>query len=306
MVAAGASAQAAGMAGVLEHIPNLNISVPVNIDKWDAATYAPLVLFIPADFDEKTYTQPLKAYDKDGGVHLLDAKHAPDYPVVVVGPSERVRGTALTSEAFSAKGSPNKKKPAKPNRLLPIDDPNYPGDPLPPTPTPPSNPPQYYATCRTDKQTEYLRSLWMKDISEYEDWVLGGPEIRLQILAPLGATGNNGATIYDGTFMMSRGAITDTWYCDLDLYYWEKATTSDAVKYVWLEQDWGDIATEEVTLEYSFPHGPKVTSKLTFKIGNADDMIGTKTMNFELCPSAGYYALNGGSSEFQWSLQNRP
>ena len=287
-----------GMAEVLTHVPNLNISVPVHIDKWNTGSLSPLVLFIPADYDEKTYTKPLQAYDKDGQVHLLDNKKAPDYPVVVVGPSERVKGTALTSENFGPKGANAQKGGATTNRV-PSDDGGGVGGPPYVPPTPPSTPPQYYATCRTDNQTEYLRSLWMKGVSYYESWFLGDPEVVLQILTPTGLTSSSGGngTLYQSMYVMPRLHIEDTWYCDLNLYYWSKSRYGDAVKYVWLEQDGGTIATVETTIK-----GVKVT----YVIANDDDMIGTQVMDFDYCPSNGHYTLGGGSSEFQWTMQNRP
>jgi hypothetical protein len=80
------------MDGLLNRVLMLNLSVPVNIEKWETSTYAPLVVFIPAGFSERTTKQVL-AYDQDGKEHWLDAKVAPDFPVVVVGPSERVSST---------------------------------------------------------------------------------------------------------------------------------------------------------------------------------------------------------------------
>ena len=277
-----------GMTDVLAHVPNLNISVPVNIDKWDAGSFSPLVVFIPADYDEKNYPKPLQAYDKDGQVHLLDTKKAPDYPVVAVGPSERVKGTDLTSEYYGpGKGTYGEGKQANgviggkgTNRPLPDPEP-FP-DPYYPPPTPPSTPPQYYRTCRTDNQTEYLRSLWMKDVSVYEDWVLGGPDIRLQILASSGAVTGAG-TIYDGKY-------------------------GDLVKYVWTEEDPGFPGKVETTLEYTLPGGGKASVKVTFEKGAFDDLIGQKDVSFDSCPdpTKDYYSLGGGTSEFRWSLQNRP
>ncbi|AMR27646.1 hypothetical protein A0257_11440 [Hymenobacter psoromatis] len=294
-----------GMADVLAHVPNLNISVPVNINKWDAATYAPLVLFIPADFDEKTYTKPLQAYDKDGQVHLLDAKQAPDYPVVVIGPSERVRGTALTSENFGpGKGAASGQSTT--NRV-PADDPNYPGDPYYPyPPTPPSTPPQYYATCRTDKQTEYLTSMWMADVSEYESWFLGDPEMRLQAVIPSGAAGTLSGTIRDSRYTMGRKTIEATYNCDADLYFWQKQFVGEAVGFIFTEEDYGDIA--DVKLSISYMHsGVTGSAEVTFKIANHDDMVSNGIVFFDQCPTKGYYTNgSGGGYEFRYTLANRP
>jgi hypothetical protein len=309
-----------GIAGVLAHVPYLNLAVPVNIAKWNTADYTPLVTFVPAGFNEKTNTKPFKAYDKDGQVHWLDAKHAPDVPVVVVGPSERV-----TDAASAARWASAQNKPYQPDALQPKGTPAGSSSPslmapIETTPeeggggggggggyTPPSDG-TTYGNCRNDRQTEYLRSIWMEDVSEYEAWALGAPEIVLQVLVPAGmATTSGGGTIYQTTYSMSRGAIEDTWYCDLDLYFWDTARYGDAAQYVWLEQDTGDIATVEINLGYTDKTtGLSASTKVTYKIQNQDDMIGSKRMDFHLCTTSGYYTLGGGSTEFRWVLENRP
>ena len=302
-----------GMTDVLAHVPNLNISVPVNINKWDAGSFSPLVVFIPADYDEKTYTKPLQAYDQDGQVHLLDTKKAPDYPVVVVGPSERVKGTDLTSEnfgpgkgQFQGKGANKTTGGLIPNRPAPpIDPPADPYNPYyPPTPPPTGQP---YTTCRTDKQTEFLTSMWMADVSVYEDWVLGDPEILIQVIVPSGAAGTLSGTIRETPpFTMGRRTITATYNCDADMFFWRKQYVGEAVAFIFIEQDYGDIA--EVKLSLSYTHsGVTGSSEVTFKIANHDDMISKDIVFFDQCPTKGYYT-NGvtGDSEFRYTLQNRP
>ncbi|MEO6729508.1 MAG: DUF3103 family protein, partial [Candidatus Dojkabacteria bacterium] len=71
-------------------MPLLNISVPMNIEKWDTDNYTPMVAVVPADYDDKT-AKLVKAYDGDGNIHYLDATKSPDVPVVVVGLNERTR-----------------------------------------------------------------------------------------------------------------------------------------------------------------------------------------------------------------------
>ncbi len=303
-----------GMEGVLAHVPYLNIAVPVHIDKWNTADYSPLVAYVPAGFNEKTNTKPFKAYDKDGRAHWLDAKHAPDVPVVVVGPSERV-----TDAASAARVASTQYKPYQPQALEPKDAPtsNVYDEPGTTIETPADggggggggggyNDGTTYGNCRNNQQNEYLRSLWMEDVSEYEAWALGAPEIVLQILVPAGmTTSSGGGTLYQSMYSMSRGAIEDTWYCDLDLYYWDTNTYGDAAQYVWLEQDGGKIATVELNLSYT-KSGVTASTKVTYEIKNDDDMIGTKRMDFHLCTTTGYYSLGGGSTAFRWSSENRP
>jgi len=69
-------------------IPKFQIAIPVHFGDWDAGTYVPLVTYVPAGIDEKDLVS-LKAYDSDGKVHWLDAKKAPNVPVVVLGINER-------------------------------------------------------------------------------------------------------------------------------------------------------------------------------------------------------------------------
>lgn len=66
----------------------LDVAVPVRLAEWDPSSYVPLVAFEPTGVPEDRIDR-LKAYDADGDVHYLDARTAPDRPVVVVGLNER-------------------------------------------------------------------------------------------------------------------------------------------------------------------------------------------------------------------------
>ena len=304
------------MPTLLGRIPNLNLSVPVNIDKWDAATYAPLVIFIPAGYDERTATR-VKAYDQDGNVKWLDAKKAPSFPVVVVGPSERVHSdVALNSAAAIQANAPKQLGSTTSNA---IDEPEITPDPdTPPegssggTPANSTNGtynPTFLSgpNCRVDKQIEYLRSMWMADVSEFEFWLLGDPEIRLQLLSPAGSGGTLSSTVVDGHYTMGRSTIEATYNCDARLFYWNRAFLGQVLAYVWLEEDFGDIADVKMTLGYPANNGsPSGSIEVTYKIANHDDEIGKGLIFFDECPSQGYYAVNSGGTEFRWVTQSRP
>ncbi|WP_303311237.1 DUF3103 family protein [Hymenobacter sp. BT730] len=83
LLASNGAGSAAGIEEILQATPTLNVSIPKNIDKWNTATFSPLVTFISAGFNERA-TKLLKAFDQDGKVHWLDAKKAPDFPVIVI------------------------------------------------------------------------------------------------------------------------------------------------------------------------------------------------------------------------------
>ena len=84
-------------------IPNLQVSVPVHCDEWDAEEYVPLVAFLPFDYDERTATE-ITAYDSEGNEHVLSLLEDPDMPVIVVSRSERIdeNGNSIigTGESF--------------------------------------------------------------------------------------------------------------------------------------------------------------------------------------------------------------
>lgn len=70
-------------------IPNLQVSVPIHCDEWDAENYIPLVAFLPSDYDERI-TDSVVAFDHYGKKQLLSTAEEPAEPVLVVSISERV------------------------------------------------------------------------------------------------------------------------------------------------------------------------------------------------------------------------
>lgn len=74
---------------VQDEFKNLQISVPLYCDEWDADNYVPLVAFLPYDYDEMSTTEII-AFDTLGREHILSTEDDPDVPVVVVSISERV------------------------------------------------------------------------------------------------------------------------------------------------------------------------------------------------------------------------
>ncbi len=73
---------------LIDKYPYLQISVPVNAEKWDG-NYKPMVTFIPEEFDEAT-TMEVTAYTATGETVTLDAVNPPSEPVLVVSMNERI------------------------------------------------------------------------------------------------------------------------------------------------------------------------------------------------------------------------
>jgi hypothetical protein len=68
--------------------PKLNISVPIQIEKWDESKQQLLVAIAVGYIDGET--KFVKAFDSKGRLYLIDATKEPDVPVIVVGNNERM------------------------------------------------------------------------------------------------------------------------------------------------------------------------------------------------------------------------
>ncbi|MCP9745130.1 hypothetical protein [Lacihabitans sp. CS3-21] len=66
----------------------LNISIPLNIEKWNEISKE--VLVVVANGAIENETKQLKAFDSKGKTYLIDAKIQPDQPVIVIGNNERI------------------------------------------------------------------------------------------------------------------------------------------------------------------------------------------------------------------------
>ncbi|MBE9468360.1 MAG: DUF3103 family protein [Bacteroidetes bacterium] len=135
---------------MVNNIPDFQISVPVNCDKWDTKNYVPLVTYIPANFDEKTFTK-IKAFDQDGNVVWLSLDKAPDFPVIVLGRCERIDENGKLKDM-----------------ALPPDDGS-------------GGATGVYDNFDYIPNSLYLIKLKFNDLSNYEPWFYGKPEIYIDI-----------------------------------------------------------------------------------------------------------------------------
>lgn len=76
------------VSSIVDKIPNLQISVPVNCESWNIETFVPQVVPVPVDFDERD--EFIKAFDEDGNIENVSLEVDPIVPFVVVRESERV------------------------------------------------------------------------------------------------------------------------------------------------------------------------------------------------------------------------
>lgn len=90
----------------------LQISIPVNCEKWNTEKSRPLVAYVPVNFDEKKFTA-IKAFDSNLNEIWLSTKNEPDFPVIVVGFCERVddNGVLLINNLMANDSLPSNESP---------------------------------------------------------------------------------------------------------------------------------------------------------------------------------------------------
>lgn len=74
---------------VVSVIPNLQLAVPIHIEKWEPAAFRPYVIPLPFDFvDGEDYM--VDGYDDKLSTIQVSSKIKPNFPIIVVGVSERI------------------------------------------------------------------------------------------------------------------------------------------------------------------------------------------------------------------------
>lgn len=271
-------------------MPLLNISVPMNIEKWDTDNYTPMVAVVPADYDDKT-AKLVKAYDGDGNIHYLDATKSPDVPVVVVGLNERTRIKDKKLVVLSYPPIVRQKQFVKMENRRNVaisyndgeagDDPGSEGDPGG----------TGNSCSRYNGNWEYMYGLTFPGTSlqdTYEDWVLGAPEIRIMIFKPTENFTKLGKFLDNAYEPQKRRDVNGRWeYYNWDwpLFMWYNGTgTTDfgnVVLYQMIEEDSGQILELTVSGDIPIPFtSDSVHLSAKVNIKNDDDIGPTVPVDF--------------------------
>ena len=229
-------------------IPRFNIAVPVNFERWDEESYVPLVAYRPVGVDDKLI-EKVKAFDWEGKEYWLDAKKAPDFPVIVLGINERVDDNG------------NVRYFSLPNMRTSLDDEGGGGggggssnESLPP---------------RQNGCIEIIEAINV--INDAEPWTKGDAEIRLKIQCEENPGMDLTMQYFDG-FNEGQG-----WrVVDRNLINWWTNDYGNYWIYFWYEEDVGGVNLP-VEIAYNFKF-------FTFKIGDtwydSDDQLGWSVVNF--------------------------
>jgi hypothetical protein len=225
----------------------------------------------------------IKAYDKDGKIHMLDAQKAPDFPVIVVGLNERSQ--IINGKVVLNKSILNDK--LLKNARLPDEEQGGGGGGTGGGPT---------GGCTyADNEWLYLKGMMSQDISFYESWWKGAPEITMQVFTP--GSESNFTTLgkirqLDEMEPGSRSDINDGnwWGVNYSVVYWNTNTIAKTLLFHFYEVD-GGIPNIELSLGGAFKigdatKGGEYTTSLGVKvtIKDEDDEIGQ--MLVDKCGSA--------------------
>ena len=194
----GKTSAIAQLDAIASNIPNLQISVPQHTETWNAEEESPWVIYIPQNFQEGV-TKKLKAFDPKGVEHWIDADIIPDFPVVVVGTSERVDEDGNVRADFINEKSP--------------------------------------INGRTAGYREFMYKINCTDISALENWALGAPELEYYVAGARngkGLTIVDGSYYKPG----KRKDIDDRWVTlDRFMFTWNRPDYDKYIAIKWIEID---------------------------------------------------------------------
>lgn len=231
-----------------DSIPTLQISVPVNCEIWDEENYIPLVVFLPYDFDDsKTETVP--AFDQNGGIIHLSLKQEPEFPVIVLGKSERIYTISHDEKQLNDPIFQNQNYDFY---LIPIVDSNFETSNSE-TENINTTSARITSLCTGDRnikngKDQLLKAKFVSEdkLREVEPWVSGKPEIKVDICYT--NIVNNYATPASFQFDISE----DGWYTknlvggikslnwkniNKEVFVWDKKYYGYNMSYIFTEED---------------------------------------------------------------------
>ena len=138
------------------------------------------------------------------------------------------------------------------------------------------------------------------DISRYESWARGAPEITMRVFAP---NNNNFSSIGEicAVHEMEPGSRSDIndnnwWNINQSIVYWNPNTFGLTFVFVFLEIDGGgDSQTATISDSFKRSDGTTFSASTTYTYKDEDELIGTKAIDKCASPPQGngtYYDIS--------------
>jgi hypothetical protein len=267
-------------------IANFQLAVPVNIESWEAKTTATLVTYMPVGVND-TEVKWLKAYDAAGKIHWLDARVEPNFPVIVIGSSERRLTDGAPDPRFK-----------KIMQMVDPDDGGSGGGGGTTGGSTSTTTAHYCDRAYNTGKYDYITYAKFQNIDrkrDVEPWALGEAEMYVKVLfaTPQGSVSDVKYGVWNdwGNTNWIGEYFTKEVNLNCQAIKWDRAKYGDVMKYVWMEEDGGNWGTITVTVE---PKAWGVSlGKVEYKlpIQNNDDWAGEQIVEWtdvEKSNSKGY------------------
>lgn len=263
--------------------PNLNISIPVNIEKWITDTQAPIVTYLPSTYEENV-TKQVTAFDYNGNKYLVDAISEPSVPLIVIGTNERTDKNGNVREY-----------PKTENKNLRTD--------------------EVSGVCvypfRTNSKYERLAKVNM-NVRAYEGFLKSKAELRIRCFSPDLKSGSSNPVILIGdTGYMGINVYrkqSNKWIDrDISLFFWENTSYGQTVLMHFTEEDgYGKDVDLNISETFKINEKNSVTGGVKFSIKSSDKDIGRTTVFQFPCPpyyenDINFYKVN---DNFSFSLNS--
>ncbi|WP_353140632.1 DUF3103 family protein [Pseudopedobacter sp.] len=245
---------------------DLNISIPLNIDKWETQNQAPVVTYIPTYYKENK-TEAVLGFDYTGKKYSVDAINEPEVPVIVIGRNERVDENNNVRKAFLEPSNNDsniyKIKNSISAKILACTGP-----------------------YRINGYWERLHQINMK-VSAFESWLAGKAEVRLACFAPNLTTPTAFANLLftPSDINIYRDQSEEWIDRPMPLFFWDNTVVSQSIMYFFYESD-GGPSTQEHTFSnsYKLADNTTTTSTVKYTIQRDDQVIGKMVIPQFPCP----------------------
>lgn len=256
--------------------PKLNISIPINIEKWNSTNQAPVVAYLSSGYEENG-TKTLLGYDYNGKQYGIDAIEEPSVPVIVIGMNERVDDDDNVRMGFLQNHGGDLIIKATNTKTMACTEP-----------------------FRINRKWERLYQVNM-NVNAYEGWAKGKAELKFKCFAPSASSPAGFASNFYSTDEINvyRNQSNKWINREFAMYLWDNSTYTQSVMFYFYEYD-GNGKSVEISVGDTYKlkdGGNTITATAKFTIQKADKEIGRFVVDQFTCPpysdsERSYYRIN--------------
>jgi len=256
--------------------PKLNIAIPINFEKWNSDSQAPVVTYLGSDYEENV-TKTLLGFDYNGHKYNIDAIEEPNVPVIVIGMNERVDDDYNVRKGFLQNFGADIVIKAVNAKTMACTTP-----------------------FRTNRTWERLHQVNM-NVKAYEGWAKGKAELKFKCFAPTSSSPAGFTSNFYSTDEINvyRDQSNEWINREFAMFLWDNSTYTGSVMFYFYEYE-GNGKSVEITVGDSYKQKDgenTITAQAKFTIQKADKEIGRFVVDQLACPpysdaDRSYYRIN--------------